>query len=160
FIPPNQEGEVKVYFGLDRLIGWVGGTAAYAAAITGFPPALSVSDQHGLRNYPILYSVNGAEAVQIAAIAEDVLRFMAFGPQAEPYQFADKVSEIDEKYKHESLRGLSQSLFYGKTPKRPLTPVYDLIQEPGVSPTHLREAVRFLFHELTLRPATEQETED
>ena len=28
FIAPNQEGEVKVYFGLDRVIGWVGGTAA------------------------------------------------------------------------------------------------------------------------------------
>ena len=34
-IPPNEDGEVKVYYGLDRLIGWVGGTAAYAAAITG-----------------------------------------------------------------------------------------------------------------------------
>ncbi len=156
-IPPNRDGEVKVYFGLDRVIGWVGGTAAYAAAITGFPPVLTTDDHHGLRNYPILYSVNGAEATQIANNAEDILRFMAYGPDAEPYQFADKVSDIDQKYKHESLRGLSQSLFYGKAPKRPLTPVYDLMNEPGVSDEKLRAAVNYLFEALTCRPPTEKE---
>ena len=158
-IPPNQEGEVKVYFGLDRVIGWVGGTAAYAAAITGFPPMLSTSDHHGLRNYPILYSVNGAEATQIATQAEVILRFMAYGPDAEPYQFADKVSEIDAKYKHESLRGLSQSLFYGKTPKRPLTPVYELMREPTISDDKLKAAVVYLFEALTCRPPSEKEAQ-
>lgn len=159
FIPPNQEGEVKVYFGLDRVIGWVGGSAAYAAAITGFPPVLTTSDHHGLRNYPILYSVNGAEATQLANNAEDILRFMAYGPNAEPYQFADAVGEIDIKYKHESLRGLSQSLFYGKAPKRPLTPVYDLMREKGVTDTNLRAAVNYLFEALTCRPPTEKEAQ-
>lgn len=157
FIPPNQEGEVKVYFGLDRVIGWVGGTAAYAAAITGFPPVLSTSDHHGLRHYPMLYSVNGAEAMQIANHAEDILRFMAYGPDAEPYQFADKVSEIDEKYKHADLRGLAQSLFYAKEIKRPLTPVYDLMQEPGISDAGLTAAIEYLFETLTCRSATKQE---
>ena len=160
FIPPNREGEVKVYYGLDRVIGWVGGTAAYAAAITGFPPILATNDAHGLRNYPILYSVNGAEATQIANHAEDIIRFMAFGPQAEPYQFANKVAEIDKKYKHESLRGLSQSLFYSKSPKRPLTPVYDLMREPGLSDKNLRAAVNYLFEALTCRPPTEKEAQD
>lgn len=159
FIPPNREGEVKVYYGLDNLIGWVGGTAAYAAAITGFPPILSTTDHHGLRNYPILYSVNSAEATQIERTARDILRFMAFGPNAEPYQFADNVKDIDQKYKHESLRGLSQSLFYSKTPKRPLTPVYDLMKEPGVSEKHLRASVEFLFEALTCRPPTAKEVE-
>ena len=159
-IAPNQDGEVKVYFGLDRVIGWVGGSAAYAAAITGFPPVLTTSGHHGLRDYPILYSVNGAEATQIASIAEDILRFMAYGPDAEPYQFADKVSEIDEKYKHESLRGLSQSLFYSREPKRPLTPVYDLMNEPGVPEKNLVAAVTYLFEALTCRPPTDQETQE
>jgi hypothetical protein len=159
-IPPNQEGEVKVYFGLDRVIGWVGGGAAYAAAITGFPPPLTSADHHGLRSYPNLYSVNGAEAAQIARNAEDILRFMAYGPDAEPYQFADKVSEIDEKYKHESLRGLAQSLFYSKEIKRPLTPVYDLMQEEGVSDQNLKAAVDYLFEALTCRPPTERESAD
>ena len=157
-IPPNQEGEVKVYYGLDRVIGWVGGTAAYAAAITGFPQVLATAAHHGLQNYPILYSVNGAEATQIANNAEDILRFMAYGPDAEPYQFADRVGEIDIKYKHESLRGLSQSLFYGKSTKRPITPVYDLMHEPGVSDKNQQATVNYLFEALTCRPPTEKET--
>jgi hypothetical protein len=159
-IQPNQDGEVKVYFGLDRVIGWVGGSAAYAAAITGFPPVLTTTDQHGLRNYPIQYSVNGAEATQIANHAEDILRFMAYGPDAQPYQFADKVGQIDQKYRHADLRGLAQSLFYSKTPKRPLTPIYDLMKEPGVSDERLTAAVNYLFEALTCRPPTQQETED
>lgn len=159
FISPNQDGEVKVYYGLDRVIGWVGGTAAYAAAITGFPPILSTDDIRGLKDYPILYSVNGAEAMQLSRVAEDILRFMAFGPDAEPYQFADKLSDIDAKYKHQSLRGLSQSLFYGKEPKRPLTPVYDLMQSSEVTDENLLSAIRFLFESLTLRAPTDQEAD-
>jgi hypothetical protein len=158
-IPPNQEGEVKVYFGLDRVIGWVGGTAAYAASITGFPPVLATDDNHGLRNYPIMYSVNGAEATQVARHAEDILRFMAHGPDAEPYQFADNVGQIDKKYKHESLRGLSQSLFYGKTPKRPMTPVYDLLNEEA-SEKNMKAAVDFLFEALTCRAPSQKESSE
>ena len=157
-IEPNQDGEIKVYFGLDRVIGWVGGTAAYAAAITGFPPALSTHEDHGLRSYPIYHSVNSAEATQIASVAEDILRFMAFGPDAEPYQFADKVSEIDQKYKHESLRGLSQSLFYAKEEKRPRTPIYELMKQPKYDEQQLRDAVNFLFESLTCRAPSETET--
>ncbi|MEZ6132702.1 MAG: DUF1588 domain-containing protein [Planctomycetaceae bacterium] len=160
FVTPNLDGEVKVYYGLDRVIGWVGGTAAYAASVTGFPAALSTGDYHGLRNYAHLYSVNGAEATQIAATAEDILRFMAYGPKAEPYQFADKVSDIDPRYKHGDLRGLAQSLFYAKEPKRPMTPVYDLMHEPGVSEERMRAAVVFLFESLTGRPPQEDESNE
>ncbi len=159
FVPPNQEGEVKVYYGLDRVIGWVGGSAAYAAAITGFPPMLSTNDAHGLRSYSHQYSVNGAEATQIAGTAENILRFMAHGPDAEPYQFADKIGDIDNKYKHEGLRGLAQSLFYSKTPKRPLTPVFDLMQSEGVPDEQLETAVNFLFESLTGRPPIEKESQ-
>ena len=159
-IPPNQEGEVKVYYGLDRVIGWVGGSAAYAAAITGFPPMLATEDVHGLRSYPHLYSVNGAEATQIARHAEDILRFMAYGPDAEPYQFADNVKGIDQKYKHARLRGLRQSLLYSKERKRPLTPVYGLMAADGVSDEHLTAAVEYLFEALTGRPPTDEETRE
>ncbi len=155
-IGPNLEGEIKVYFGLDRVIGWVGGTAAYAAAITGFPPVLATDDVHGLRSYPVMYSVNGAEATQIARTAEDIIRFMAYGPDAEPYQFADNVREIDQKYKHESLRGLAQSLFYAKEPKRPMTPVASLAKD--ASPANMKAAVDFLFEALTCRPPTAAES--
>ena len=159
-VPPNQDGEVKVYFGLDRVIGWVGGSAAYAAAITGFPPILHNGDHHGLRSYANQHSVNGAEATQIANVAEDILKFMAYGPDAKPYQFAEKVRDIDQKYKHESLRGLAQSLFYSREPQRPLTPVYELMKEPGVSEERLDAAVNYLFHALTCRPPTDDETQE
>ncbi len=163
FIPPNEDGEVKVYYGLDRVIGWVGGTAAYAAAITGFPPILATDDSHGLRDYSNLYSVNGPEATQIARTAEDILRFMAFGPKAEPYQYANDVKDIDEKYKDGDLRGLAQSVFYAKEPKRPLTPVYDLVQglenDPNVVDEKLKVAVNFLFQALSCRAPTEEESQ-
>lgn len=157
FVPPNLDGEIKVYYGLDRVIGWVGGTAAYAASITGFPPVLSVDDHHGLRSYPIMYSVNGAEASQLARNAENILQFMAYGPDAQPHQFADKLSQIDSKYKDGDLRGLAESLFYAHEVKRPLTPIYDLMNEPGVSDERLNSAILFLFESLTGRPATTAE---
>lgn len=160
FVSPNEEGEVKVYYGLDRVIGWVGGTAAYAASITGFPPMLSLDDHHGLRSYPILQSVNGSEATQIARNAETILRFMAFGPEAKPYQFAKRTADIDQKYKHGDLRGLAESLFYGLETKRPLTPIYDLLNEPGMSDERLRTAVDFLFEQLTCRPPTLSESNE
>ena len=159
-IPANHEGEVKVYFGIDRLIGWVGGTAAYAAAITGFPPVLTTVADHGLRNYPFLYSVNGSESTQIANQAEDILRFMAFGPKAEPFQFADDKKDIKlpKEYEGRDMRGLAQSLYYKKEPARPLTPVYDLMKAEGVPEDKVTAAVNFLFEALTFRPPTPEET--
>jgi len=157
-IAANMQGEVKVYFGLDRYIGHVGGTAAYAASVTGFPAVLNTVRDHGLRNYPFLYSVNSSEATQIVSIAESILRFMAYGPDAEPYQFADKVNQIPAEYKHESKRGLPTAIFYSKEIKRPLTPIYDLMKDPGVSDKRLKEAVDFLFEALTLRQPTEGES--
>ena len=158
-IGPNEDGEIKVYYGLDRVIGWVGGTAAYAASITGFPPMLGQSERHGLRSYPHLMAVNGAEATQIARTGERVVRFMAFGPEGEPYQFAKRVADIDRKYKGGDRRGLAESLFYGLEPKRPLTPIVDLMDGPNLDEDRLREAVGFLFESLTGRPPQPNETE-
>ena len=160
-IPANSEGEVKVYFGIDRIIGWVGGSAAYAAAITGFPSALTTISDPGLRNYPLLYSINGSEATQIANHAEDILRYMAYGPKAEPFQFANNPKEIilPDELKGRDIRGLAQSVFYSKEPKRPLTPVYDLIQTEGTPEDKLTSAVNFLFEALTFRPPSKQETQ-
>ena len=157
-IVPNLQGELKVYFGLDNYIGHVGGTAAYAASVTGFSPILSMIRDPGLRNYPFLYSVNSSEATQVASIADSILYFMAYGPKAEPYQFADNVKDIPEKYKDESKRGLPTAIFYSKESKRPLTPLYDLMKNPGVSDERLITAINFLFEALTLRPPKKEET--
>jgi hypothetical protein len=157
-IPSNNQGEVKVYYGLDRIKGQVGGSAAYAAAITGFPPILDTTGHHGLRSYPILYSVNGAQASQIGSRAEDIIRFMAYGPRIEPYQLGSP-KDLPEKYKDVDIRGTIESLFYHEEIKRPLTPVYDLVQEENPSEEKLRAAVDFLFESLTFRNPSPRESD-
>lgn len=121
---------------------------------------LTTVDDHGLRNYPVLYSVNGSEATQIASHAEDILRFMAYGPAAEPFQFADNPKDIKlpKEFEGRDIRGLAQSIFYSNEPKRPLTPIYDLMKADGVPEDRLTAAVNFLFEALTFRPPTEEET--
>ncbi len=159
-IPWNQDGEVKVYYGLDQITDWAGGTAAYAAAITGFPPVLTTIRDPGLKNFANLYSVNGAEATQIASIAEDILQFMAFGPKGEPWQFVDDPKDLERPAKYDGLdiRGTTESLTYKTEPARPLTPVHDLMAAEGVPEEKLRAAVAYLFEKLTFRPPTEMES--
>ena len=152
-IPTNLEGEVKVYFGLDRYLGSSEQYEVYVRGVSGFQSKLSMIKDHGLRNYPFLYSVNSSEAMQIASVAEKILRFMAYGPVAEPYQFTESpfnMNNIPPPY-----RGL---IFYGKEIKRPLTPIYELMKAPGVSDKRLEEVVDFLFEALTLRPPSQEET--
>ncbi len=149
-IPSNLEGETKVYFGLDGYLGSFGD--AYNFGVGGFQSSLSMIRDHGLRNYPFLYTVNSSESLQIAGIAERVLRFMAYGPAAEPYQFADDIEQVPGEY-----RGMN-IIFYKKGVYRPLTPVYELMKTPGVSDERLKEVITFLFESLTLRPPSDAET--
>ena len=148
-IPTNLEGETKVYFGLDGYLGSF--SDAYWFSVPGFPMVLSTVRDHGLRNYPFLYTVNSSESLLIAGIAEKVLRFMAYGPAAQPYQFADSIEKVTEG------RGLN-IIFYKKGIYRPLTPVYELMKTPGVSDERLKEVITFLFESLTLRPPSAAET--
>ena len=149
-IPSNLEGETKVYFGLDGYLGSF--SDAYNFGVSGFQSSLSMVRDHGLRNYPFLYSVNSAESLQLASIAEKVLRFMANGPAAEPYQFADEIEKVPGQYRGHNI------IFYKKGVFRPLTPLYELMNTPGVSDERLKEVIRFLFESLTLRPPGENET--
>ncbi|MCX6979081.1 MAG: hypothetical protein NTX04_14370 [Verrucomicrobia bacterium] len=80
-IPSNLEGEIKVYFGLDGYLGSF--SDAYNFGVSGFQSSFAMIRDHGLRNYPFLYSVNSSEAREIAGVAEKVLRFMAYGPAAD-----------------------------------------------------------------------------
>ncbi|MFN9917192.1 MAG: hypothetical protein ACK53L_31675, partial [Pirellulaceae bacterium] len=90
-VPTNHGGELKLYFGTDNIIKWQGGTVAYATAVKSVPAVLASARSHGLKNYPDFYSVNSAEATQIMNVANDILRYMAYGPLsiAEPYQITD-----------------------------------------------------------------------
>jgi hypothetical protein len=160
-VPTNHGGELKLYFGVDNLIQWQGGSVAYATAVKSVPAVLALARNHGLKNYPDLYSVNSAEATQIMDVADDIIRYMAYGPLsiAQPYQITDDPKSIAHKLKGD-LRGLPTSLVYSTKVLRPLTPVYDLMKADGVSDEDLRAAVDYLFEALTFRPPTATESDN
>lgn len=161
FVPTNHGGELKLYFGTDRIIQWQGGTVAYATAVKSVPAILSSARNHGLENYPDFYTVNSAEATQILGVAGDILRYMAEGPLsiAEPYQITDDPGSIKDKMQGD-IRGLPTSIVYSTKVVRPLTPVYDLMKEEGITKERLRAAVDYLFEALTFRPPTPSESDD
>ncbi|MCA9051527.1 MAG: hypothetical protein KDA89_22470, partial [Planctomycetaceae bacterium] len=90
-VPTNHGGELKLYFGTDRILSWQGGTVAYATAVKSVPAVLSTARDLGLENYPHFYTVNSAEATQIMSVAADIIRYMAWGPLsiANPEQITD-----------------------------------------------------------------------
>ena len=158
-VPTNHGGELKLYFGTDRIIKHQGGTVAYATSVKSVPAVLSSDRKHGLENYPDFYTVNSAEATQILSKAGDLLRYMAYGPLsiAKPEQITDD----PKTYKTEGdLRGLPTALVYSTRVVRPLTPVYELMKEPGATDERLRAAVDYLFEALTFRPPTAAESGD
>jgi hypothetical protein len=157
-VPTNHGGELKLYFGTDRIIKWQGGTVAYATSVKSVPAVLSSARDHGLENYPDFYTVNSAEATQIMGIAGDIIRYMAYGPLsiANPEQITDD----PKTYKMEGdIRGLPTALVYSTKVVRPLTPVYELMKEEGVSDERLRAAADYLFEALTFRPPSQQESD-
>ncbi|MEZ6134632.1 MAG: DUF1588 domain-containing protein [Pirellulaceae bacterium] len=160
-VPTNHGGELKLYFGTDRIIQWQGGTVAYATSVKSVPAVLSSARSHGLENYPDFYTVNSAEATQIMDVADDIIRYMAYGPLsiAEPYQITDDPKSIADKMVGD-LRGLPTALVYSTQVVRPLTPVYDLMREEGVTDEQLRAAVDYLFEALTFRPPSQSESDE
>ncbi len=157
-VPTNHGGELKLYFGTDRIIKWQGGTVAYATSVKSVPAVLSSARKHGLENYPDFYTVNSAEATQILGIAKDIIRYMAYGPLsiANPEQITDDPNtyEFDG-----DIRGLPTALVYSTEVKRPLTPVYELMKAEGVDDDQLRLAIDFLFEALTFRPPQQSESD-
>jgi hypothetical protein len=162
-IPTNHGGELKLYFGTDRIIKWEGGTVAYATAVKSVPVVLSSARKHGLENYPDFYSVNSSEATQILGKAEDILRYMAYGPLslAEfPEQITDDPKTYEKVKPKGDLRGLPSAIVYNTKVLRPLTPVYDLMKEPGVTDERLRAAVDYVFEAVTYRPPSGKESDE
>jgi hypothetical protein len=158
-VPTNHGGELKLYFGTDRIIKWQGGTVAYATSVKSIPVVLSSARKHGFENYPDFYTVNSAEATQILSKAEDILRYMAYGPLsiAKPEQITDD----PKTYAPEGdLRGLPTAITYSTKIVRPMTPVHELMKNPGVTDKGLRAAVDYLFEALTFRPPGKTESDD
>ncbi|QDT24609.1 DUF1588 domain-containing protein [Gimesia chilikensis] len=159
-VPTNHGGELKLYFGVDRIIKWQGGTVAYATAVKSVPAILSSARTHGLENYPDFYTVNSAEATQILSMAADILRYMAYGPLsiAKPYQISDDPRPVMKKWNGD-IRGLPTSIVYSTKVMRPLTPVYDLMEQEDTTDASLQAAISYLFEMLTFRPPTPKESD-
>ena len=168
-VPTNHGGELKLYFGTDRIVAWHGGTVAYATAVKSVPAVLASQRDHGFENYPHLYSVNSAEATQIMSMAQDVIQYMAYGPLsiAEPYQIRDDFVPTDKKNlpnkQGGDIRGLPSSIFYSSKVVRPLTPIIDLMaqdeEQDELSEETLRESVDYLFEAVTFRPPSAEESD-
>jgi len=158
-VPTNHGGELKLYFGVDRIIKWQGGTVAYATSVKSVPAVLSSARDHGFENYPDFYSVNSAEATQILAVADDIIRYMAYGPLsiATPEQITDDPKTYEMKG---DIRGLPTAIVYSTKVVRPLTPVYDLMKDEGVTDERVRLAVDYLFEALTYRPPNKEESDE
>ena len=162
-VPTNHGGELKLYFGIDRITSVVGGTVAYATAVKSVPVVLSSARKHGLKNYPDFSTVNSAEATQILGKAEDILQYMAYGPLSlvgMPEQITDDPKTYDKVKPPGDLRGLPTAIVYNTKVVRPLTPVLDLMKKPAVTDEGLRAAVDYLFEALTFRPPTKKESGD
>lgn len=162
-VPTNHGGELKLYFGTDRIIQWQGGTVAYATSVKSVPVVLSSSRKHGFENYAHFHAVNSAEANQIVNKAEDILRYMAYGPLsiANPEQITDDPKTYEKVRPIGDLRGLPSSIVYSTKVVRPLTPVLELMKEgAAITDERLRAAVDYLFEALTFRPPTTAESDD
>jgi len=161
-VPTNHGGELKLYFGLDQIIRVDGGTVAYATAIKSLPAVLSSPRKIGLENYPDLTSVNSAESTQILGKASDILKYMASGVRSlvgMPEQITDNPATYDKVKPKGDIRGQPTSIVYSPKDSRPLTPMQDLMKQPGVNEAHLRTTVDFLFESLTFRPPSREESD-
>ena len=163
-VPLNHGGEMKLYFGVDRINSWSGGTVAYATAVKSAPVVLSAAHKHGFLNYAGHSSVNSAESIQILGKAADILRYMAYGPMSlavHPEQITNDPAIYMHDFLQEDVRGTPQALTFNTKVIRPLTPLYELLKEPKESYTddELLGVIRHLFEMLTLRPASNKEAD-
>jgi hypothetical protein len=162
-VPINHGGELKLYFGIDNITSVVGGTVAYATAVKSVPVVLSSGRKTGFKNYPDFYTVNSAEATQILGKAEDILKYMAYGPLSlvgMKEQITDDPKTYDAVKPKGDLRGLPTAIVYHPKVVRPLTPVLNLMEKPEVSDERLLAAVNYLFEALTFRPPSRAESDN
>ena len=155
-VPINASGQLRVYFGFDRINVPDAGGGRIADVLKQAIGILSSEREHGLKNYPHLYSVNSAESLQILKQAQDFIRYMAYGAESiifDPKQISDKVPGRSKG----SIRP-DQIIFTSKI-MRPLTPVYDLMKKSDAKDDDIRAAVDSLFEMLTFRPPTKNESD-
>ncbi len=161
----NHGGELKLYFGVDRITTWAGGTVAYATAVKAVPAVLSSARKHGFDNYAHFSSINDAESMQILNKANDLLRYMAHGPMSlvsMPEQITDDIGEYFAEKPPGDIRGLPSALTFNTEFIRPESPLHEVLRDHSeiFSDDEIRRVIEHLFEMLTFRPPLEQEVED
>lgn len=163
-VTTNHGGELKLYFGVDRILSWGGGVVAYGTSVKSVPAVLSTARKHGLENYADFSSVNSAEVSQILNKAQDILKYMAYGPESLitfPEQITNDVAVFWRAKPSGDQRGLASNIQYGEEMIRPKSPLYELLKEKQESYTdeELTKVIHHLFEMLTFRPASEKEAD-
>jgi len=88
---------------------------------------------------------------------------MSYGPLSivgMPEQITDDPATYDRVKPRGEIRGLPTAITYSTKIARPLTPVYELMKEGGVTDERLRAAVDYLFESLTFRPPSKKESDE
>lgn len=150
-IVADSRGNVKVYFGLQNMRMKLKGGQARDLARKGFPAPLSAVKDHGLKNYPYMYSVNSSETSQILQLGEKIVKYVAYGPDAKPEQFIDPGKKSSKK------KGGKYPIMYVRDKYRESTPLAKFATSQGVDEQLLEKAISFLFESITCRPPTAAE---
>ncbi len=158
----NHGGELNLYFGVDRINSWSGGTVAYATAVKSVPAVLSVPHKHGFQNYAHFSAVNSAESIQILNKAKDILKYMAYGPLSlvkYPEQITDDPIAYDLFKPEGDDRGLPSSITYNTQSIRPDSPIQPLLASASseINRDLLQQAIIYLFERLAFRPPSQAE---
>ena len=159
----DHGGQLKLYFGIDRINSWQGSTVSYAAAVKSAPAVLNAEHKHGFENYAHFSSVNSAESTQILSKAVDILKYMAYGAETlvvDPDQITNDSVLYTAKLGGKNIMGSTASVTYNEKIVRPLTPLYYLLKQEkeAYSDAELQKVVEHLFEMVTFRPPEVSET--
>ena len=139
------------------MLDWISGPVQFKSTFHAiFNRVFSDIKGHGIKNYPIHYTVTGTDAMQILNQSRIIISYMAFGPQAEPYQFINESKkEIDKKNQSTDFQGMYRMTFYKKGDPRPITAVAEVFKKYNDS--NLGKAITHLFQKLAFRKPTTSE---
>ena len=143
---PTMWNDYKIHFGLESLKMKKYQIGQFLPRLTqGYYPVLGKHLVHGLRDYPSMHELNSSKLVLILDIGKDILKFMAYGPKSQMHK--------------ENNDSIHRGLTFSDEFKRPKTPVYELMNNPGVSDERLTAAINYIFETITLKKPTKEDTD-
>ena len=161
----TDTGDLRLSLGSDQVMGIRNGSG-WMNSFPSVRPVQSLSDESGLRDYPVMYEVTSDEMQLLVTGAKAVLKHMIVGSVDVPdYMWRDP-----EKYtlrrsttmivegKKRTFADRESTHLYIKGYQRKWSPFMDIMETEGLpTQAQLEELVPFLFYALTGRePGTEE----